>query len=1182
MRTRSQQASPGGFVSLDSERATRRTRSTRTASQSNTEPSTSQTTTRSKNQRAAKKPAPKKTTTTTTKTQTRKGTTRTTRKTTRKTTQTAPSDEAPETHNAAADENIPPNDSESIDQAHDSSKDSEPTAAPKPGLSEPNNSERESSTPSAKDPKETITLAVPPAVAKGADEARQPPFPQAPSPRSTIGTSWLEYLENISDIGSPLSERSRTPSVDSSFALEGEVDEDLLAQVSEALARHNAAQPDVPTGEDRSTSELAEVGPTTTELEPANTPARVVSTESSCSATVVVSVEESAAVDELEALAERFSKLSLTCVPAVVSSTESPAAPTWRSETQQPANETSASPTTDVSAVVSDASVDPHRLASIYNDAPPQFPYTAWQELYPPRPAVEDQQSPSTIFGGPIPSGPSSIFDDERQAAYYLGRQSIVEGPLVSETLAEAPELIAGLPSHPAEAEPGELFRRPSTPALGFWPRGGRTRLSPIPEEPEEPETSPAPGSSAGVEQEGSACTPAPLLAPSPVPMVDPQAPAHGPAQVPSAVSPTPPKKTKGKKKTKTKPLTSSKVNRKRSRSETGDERAPETPIANKRRNLGPPGSTPFARRLTPLSRRLSTNAAPYSERLRRRTIESQGRIHRTVFRIPQLIAQTEADRRASESASPSPFPGPPETTFDFTVERNQENDQTSQSEPSAQQEPSTPDSSRRGWNIRGLLSSVPRSLSISRFLPFGRSPRTAESSAAPQPSSERINRTQPLETDMATSQRETQPRRRVSESHLAEEPPKKRTRNMSYSLFPAPIDRSLYLGDIPKTKPAPKPSSEPESQQPQKQATEEPKVQESTVAGDEPSSERESRGPTTSETAHKKRKRAPSPDVIPNPKGSSYGMDLDYFCYSSDSDEESHKPSQQSEAESANKLPLAQKAVRSALRSERHPSKKVRFDASPEDTPSKLRLRARATDPYQGRHFIGMGEGSPSTPASAPTTPTPADRTTRPPGFIPNTQGTFQLDYDALSDDSESSGAPSPSAVTAPSPAPSETPSISSTQVVVGDRVPEHLQPAPLTPRVPPPPPSTPATNKEALERARSQAEKYKPKTPSGLQTVIGQPPQPVQPSQPSPAVEAVEKFGDDQYARDAQWLYENCPSGDLSKLSWPARQSLSESLGTSPATLELVNEIITESEIEEGYKLFCEGLRQFEQASA
>ena len=35
------------------------------------------------------------------------------------------------------------------------------------------------------------------------------------------------------------------------------------------------------------------------------------------------------------------------------------------------------------------------------------------------------------------------------------------------------------------------------------------------------------------------------------------------------------------------------------------------------------------------------------------------------------------------------------------------------------------------------------------------------------------------------------------------------------------------------------------------------------------------------------KRKRAPSPDSIPNPPGCSYGMDLDYFLYSSSSDEE-------------------------------------------------------------------------------------------------------------------------------------------------------------------------------------------------------------------------------------------------------------------------------------------------------
>lgn len=154
----------------------------------------------------------------------------------------------------------------------------------------------------------------------------------------------------------------------------------------------------------------------------------------------------------------------------------------------------------------------------------------------------------------------------------------------------------------------------------------------------------------------------------------------------------------------------------------------------------------------------------------------------------------------------------------------------------------------------------------------------------------------------------------------------------------------------------------------------------------------------TAEDTTQKKRKRSPSPDVIPNPAGCSYGLDLDYFCYSSDSEEEADVQPQQA-------LPptkpdaLVKSAVRSAMRSEQASAKRVRFDASPEDTPSKLRTRPRATDPYTGRHFIGMGDAARVTThgslAAAPATPTPAPRVDlstpqRSPGFIPNKQGTF------------------------------------------------------------------------------------------------------------------------------------------------------------------------------------------------
>ena len=166
-----------------------------------------------------------------------------------------------------------------------------------------------------------------------------------------------------------------------------------------------------------------------------------------------------------------------------------------------------------------------------------------------------------------------------------------------------------------------------------------------------------------------------------------------------------------------------------------------------------------------------------------------------------------------------------------------------------------------------------------------------------------------------------------------------------------------------------------------------------------------------TSDTqGKKKRKRSPSPDVIPNPPGCSYGMDLRYFCYSSESEDEDDTPNTTSKPTT-----LQKSAVRSELESEQHPSKRVRFDASPEDTPSKR--RGRATDPYHGHHFLSPGEiPSPRGPES--TTASPSSSTTpiqRRPGFIPNTQGTYGFDYDDFSSESSSSGPSSPASVASP-----------------------------------------------------------------------------------------------------------------------------------------------------------------------
>lgn len=112
-----------------------------------------------------------------------------------------------------------------------------------------------------------------------------------------------------------------------------------------------------------------------------------------------------------------------------------------------------------------------------------------------------------------------------------------------------------------------------------------------------------------------------------------------------------------------------------------------------------------------------------YTERLRRRAAERKGRIHTTVFRLPELVAQTEADRQAEEADSSSHCPPAPESAMDFSGSPDSRN----MDQPSTSQEPQTPVAAR-GWNIRGLINSVPRT--FSRFLPrLGRSPdRTQES----------------------------------------------------------------------------------------------------------------------------------------------------------------------------------------------------------------------------------------------------------------------------------------------------------------------------------------------------------------------------------------------------------------------------------------------------------------------
>lgn len=114
-----------------------------------------------------------------------------------------------------------------------------------------------------------------------------------------------------------------------------------------------------------------------------------------------------------------------------------------------------------------------------------------------------------------------------------------------------------------------------------------------------------------------------------------------------------------------------------------------------------------------------------------------------------------------------------------------------------------------------------------------------------------------------------------------------------------------------------------------------------------------------------------------------------------------------------------------------------------------------------------------------------------------------------------------------------------------------------------------------EALAKARSLAEKYKPKTPSGLRLASRYSSPLTAPSPDSVVHEPIEhEFGTDEFAEDAQWLYDICPSGDFEQIVWPARESLQESLGIQVDGSALN---FDEDELQQDYRAFQRTLAAF-----
>lgn len=394
-----------------------------------------------------------------------------------------------------------------------------------------------------------------------------------------------------------------------------------------------------------------------------------------------------------------------------------------------------------------------------------------------------------------------------------------------------------------------------------------------------------------------------------------------------------------------------------------------------------------------------------------------------------------------------------------------------------------------------------------------------------------------------------------------------------------------------------------------------------------------------------KKRKRAPSPDVIPNPPGCSYGMDMDYFYYdlSDFEDEEMDSPSREEHKDTS---AAPKSAIRNAEQTIAPPSKKVRFDASPQDSPSKVRSRARATDPYTGGHFVGVGEESPTSaqtdhPGTAPSPGTPSAASSRAmaaqhtthtpatgPAAVPGTTPTSGPMHAAgttaapgLTGASGATVAPAPTAAAAspagPSPTTAPTPetprltdtltgqSAAPSPVAAPDHaapeparydpltmlpVPEsvadllHSDQAPTGRSTTSPPsdtcPAAPTTptkpEDEVVAKARSQVEKFKPKTPSTLRTAChNSSPLTMSPELFSHLRRSLD-FGEDQAGRDAQWLYELCPSGNIEELKWPSKQKVTDGLNVDPKPRQILTKTWNNLEVDDNHSLFCEMVKE------
>ncbi|KAJ5577098.1 hypothetical protein N7535_004024 [Penicillium sp. DV-2018c] len=256
-----------------------------------------------------------------------------------------------------------------------------------------------------------------------------------------------------------------------------------------------------------------------------------------------------------------------------------------------------------------------------------------------------------------------------------------------------------------------------------------------------------------------------------------------------------------------------------------------------------------------------------YADRARRREAERNGRIDRTIYRTPQLLAQQGEETRSVYSTPSDQRPNAAPATHHNNVD-------SATTLPSAL----PPTQGQAGWIVgpQPAVGSDPSTTTPSSAVSVGFfTPRSNNNQSSPF--SARL-------TASARGPRSTQ------------------RKKYTYDLDPCGFDPALLArmragSSKPKQKPVP---AQPE------------KVQ---ALGDN--------GP-------KKRKRQPSPDVIPNPPGCSYGFDPDYFIYDDEDDDDEEDGEDDimvgDQTGQATRKTQATVSDASEDESEQHVSKRVRF----------------------------------------------------------------------------------------------------------------------------------------------------------------------------------------------------------------------------------------------------------------